>query len=184
MSEEFDELLRNDTWDLVPKSNQNLVGCKWVFCIKRNPDGTIAKYKACLVARGFHPCPRLDDVDTFSPITKSTTIRVVFCLALSQGWPFRQLDINNALLHGTLHNNVYMVQPPTFIHSSLPHHVCKLRKALYGLKQAPRAWCQELKGYLFQSGFTNSVSNASLFIYTKGDTISYFLVYVDNIINW
>lgn len=83
MSEEFDALMRNDTWDLVPKTHQNMVGCRWVFRIKRNPDGTVAKCKARLIAKGYHQHSCLDYKKTFSPISKLTTIRLVLSLALA-----------------------------------------------------------------------------------------------------
>ena len=90
MSEEFDALIRNGTWVLVPPhSSQNLVGCKWVFRIKRNPNGSIHRYKARLVAKGFHQSPGIDFHDTFSPVVKPTSVRLVLCLALSRGWPLR-----------------------------------------------------------------------------------------------
>ncbi|KAJ7942740.1 Retrovirus-related Pol polyprotein from transposon TNT 1-94 [Quillaja saponaria] len=138
--------------------------------------------KARLVAKGFHQWPSLDFAKTFSPVMKPTTIRVFLCLTLSKGWPLRQLDINNAFLHDTVNDNVYMVQPPGFVNSTLLHYECKLCKAIYGLKKASHGWYQELKGYLLQFGFINSVENASLFLYSKGTIIGYFLVYVDDII--
>ena len=91
------------------------------------------------------------------------------------------MDVNNAFLHGTLSEEVYMSQPPGFIHQNFSHHVCKLHKSLYGLKQAPRAWYNELKSFVVAYGFSNSKSDPSLFIYNKDNVISYFLVYVDDI---
>lgn len=107
-----------------------------MFRLKRNPDGSIARHKARLVAKGFHQRPGLDFHDTFSPVLKPQTIKLVLCLAL---WPLTQMDVNNAFLHGSIQEDAYMSQPAGFIHPSLPHYVCKLHKALYGLKQAPRA---------------------------------------------
>ncbi|KAK0597790.1 hypothetical protein LWI29_028612 [Acer saccharum] len=146
MSEEFDALIRNDTWDLVPSHpSQNTVGCKWVFRIKRSRDGSISKYKARLVAKGFHQRPGVDYTDTFSPVVKTTTIRVLLSIAVSRGWSLRQLDVNNAFLQGHLDESVFMAQPPGFVDPAVPLHVCHLKKAIYGLKQAPRAWYNELR---------------------------------------
>ncbi|PKI44367.1 hypothetical protein CRG98_035241, partial [Punica granatum] len=183
MSEEFNALVKNHTWDLVPASKrQNIIGCKWVFRIKRNADGSINRYKARLVAKGFHQRPGLDYTETFSPVIKPTTIRVVLSLAVSSGWPIRQLDVSNAFLHGSIDEEVYMVQPPGFVDSNHPTHVCRLRKALYGLKQAPRAWYRALKNFLMDYGFMTSKSDASLFVFTSGNTWIYFLVYVDDLL--
>ncbi|GJX90447.1 retrovirus-related pol polyprotein from transposon TNT 1-94 [Tanacetum coccineum] len=92
------------------------------------------------------------------------------------------MDVNNAFFHGTLHEDVYMVQPPGYVHQQYPNHICKLRKALYGLKQAPRAWYTELKTFLLDFGFQKSLADASLFIYNRHGITAYFLVYVDDIV--
>ncbi|WKA01579.1 hypothetical protein VitviT2T_019853 [Vitis vinifera] len=183
MDDELAALARNCTWVLVPPpSNHNIVGCKWVFRIKRNPDGSISRYKARLVAKGFHQRPGVDYHDTFSPVVKPTTIRVVLSIALSNGWPISQLDVNNAFLHGTLTEDVYMAQPPGYVDQANPTHVCRLQKALYGLKQAPRAWYMELRTFLLTFGFINSKSDTSLFIYQCRSATIYFLVYVDDLL--
>ena len=183
MTEEFNALVRNGTWVLVPRTgNQNIVGCKWVFRTKRLSDGSVDRYKARLVAKGFHQRPGVDYTETFSPVIKPTTIRLVLSLATSRGWPLRQVDVNNAFLQGRLYDEVYMIQPPGFVDSTKPDHVCRLHKALYGLKQAPRAWYHELKQFLIQLGFTNSKADTSLFVLHKHTYTLYILVYVDDII--
>jgi hypothetical protein len=183
MTKEFDALIQQGTWELVPKPQAtNLIGCKWVYRIKRKSNGDIDRYKARLVAKGFHQRPGLDYTQTFSPVVKPTTIRLVLSLALQHNWPLRQLDVNNAFLHGSLSEEVYMQQPPGFIHPEKPHHVCRLRKSIYGLKQAPRAWFQTLQKFLSDYGFVNSTSDSSLFILRTTETVLYILVYVDDII--
>lgn len=183
MADEINALLKNNTWTLVPASpSQNTVGCKWVFRVKHNPDGTVERHKARLVAKGFHQQQGIDYEETFSPVIKPATIRVVLCLAVSRGWPLRQLDVKNAFLHGFLKQDVYMTQPPGFIDPSRPSHVCKLTKALYGLKQAPRAWFHRMTSFLLSVGFVQSLADPSLFIFRHGEHTIYFLLYVDDIV--
>ncbi|GKU95397.1 hypothetical protein SLEP1_g8760 [Rubroshorea leprosula] len=123
MSDEFNALVRQGTWELVPSNNhQNVIGCKWVFRIKRNNEGRVESYKARLVAKGFHQRPGSDYFHTFSPVIKPITIRIVLSLALNQNWPIRQLDVNNAFLHGKLEEELFMAQPPGFVDASLPQH--------------------------------------------------------------
>lgn len=114
-----------------------------VFCIKRNPNGSVEGYKARLVAKSFYQHPGLDYSETFSPVIKPSTICVVLCIALAYNEPLKQFIVNNAFLNGTLHEEVFMSQPPSFVDTNTPNYVCRLKKALYGLKQAPRAWYHE-----------------------------------------
>ena len=91
------------------------------------------------MAKGFHQQLGVDYGDTFSLVVKPTTIRIVLSLVVSSNWCIKQLDVQNAFLYGTLQEDIYMVQPPGFVHPSKLDHVCHLQKALYGLKQAPQA---------------------------------------------
>ncbi|GLT82335.1 hypothetical protein SLE2022_007220 [Rubroshorea leprosula] len=155
MSEEFSALVRQGTWELVPPSpDHHLIGCKWVFRLKRAKDGSIERYKARLVAKGFHQRPRFDFSNTFSPVVKPTTIRTVLSIAVGRGWIIHQLDVNNAFLHGHLEEQLVMQQPAGFVDPRFPDYVCQLRKSIYGLKQAPRAWFIELKNFVLSQGFS------------------------------
>ncbi|RVW15239.1 Retrovirus-related Pol polyprotein from transposon RE1 [Vitis vinifera] len=183
MTDEYLALLRNNTWDLVPlPTDRKLIGCKWVFKVKENPDGTINKYKACLVAKGFHQIVGFDFNETFSPVVKPTTIRIVLTIALNLQWKVRQLDVNNAFLNGDLHEDIFMHQPQGFIDPINPNYVCKLNKSLYGLKQAPRAWFEKLHQALGILGFSSTKSDQSLFINITPTHSTYILVYVDDIL--
>ena len=183
MEVEFQALAKNKTWHLVPrKTGQNVIDCKWVFKIKRKADGSIDRYKARLVAKGFKQRYGIDYEDTFSPVVKIATVRLVLSIAVSRGWCLRQLDVQNAFLHGVLEEEVYMKQPPGFEDTKTPGYICKLDKAIYGLKQAPRAWYSRLSSKLITLGFVPSKSDMSLFIYHRGGTTIYMLIYVDDII--
>ncbi|KAG8480777.1 hypothetical protein CXB51_025440 [Gossypium anomalum] len=169
VNDELQALIRNRTWDLVSVPvNQSLVGCKWLFKIKRNSDGSVARNKVHLVAQGFSQAPGLDYHETFSPVVKINTV-----------------DVNNAFLNGDLVEDIYMKQPLGF--EVVDEHgqslACRLNKAIYGLKQAPRAWFEKLRNFLVhQLHFTPSRADASIF-YKHTDARSvYFLVYVDDII--
>ena len=112
MDEEYSALMRNKTWHLVSeKRGKNIIDCKWVYRIKRKADGTIDRYKARLVAKGSKQRYGLDYEDTFSPVVKAASIRLVLAISMSRGWSLRQLDVQNAFLHGVLEEEVYMRQP-------------------------------------------------------------------------
>ena len=183
MEAEFEALQANKTWILVPRPpGTNIVGSKWIFKTKFRPDGSVDKYKARLVARGFTRQYGIDYHDTFSPVVKPVTVHLVLSLAVSRGWCLRQIDVSNAFLHGFLSEEVYMQQPPGFEDSRYPRHVCKLQRAFYGLKQSPRAWYARLSDKLHQLGFVASKADTSLFIFDHHGVIIYMLVYVDDIV--
>lgn len=166
MEEEIAALEKNRTWTLTPAtSTMNVVGNRWVFKIKKNPDGSTNRYKARLVTKGFHQNPGVDFKETFSPVINPCTIRLVLAIAVSRNWPISQVDINNAFLNGTLTETIFMTQPEGFVNSFVPTHVCHLHKSLYGLKQAPRAWYDKLKVTLCSWGFKRSQLDTSLFIF-------------------
>jgi hypothetical protein len=183
MQDEYDALIRQGTWSLVPPlATHNIVGCKWVYKLKTHNDGYIARYKARLVAKGFHQQQRVDYDETFSPVIKLPTVRMILSLAVSLNWPLRQFDVSNAFLHGILKEEVYMTQPQGYVNPNQPHHVCKLHKLIYGLKQASSAWFERFTGQLLQCGFTASTADSSLFIYRSKTVVAYLLLYVDDIV--
>ncbi|PKU73341.1 Retrovirus-related Pol polyprotein from transposon TNT 1-94 [Dendrobium catenatum] len=183
MQAEYDALHRQSTWTLVPPpTNKPVLGCKWAFKTKLLPNGQIDRYKARLVALGYDQKQGINYTETFSPVAKMRTIRLMLTVSLIRQWPMFQLDISNAFLHGDLPDDIYMRQPPGFVDSSQPHAVCKLQKSLYGLKQAPRQWFQKLTSFLQQYGFGFSRSDPSLLLFHKNNIYIYVLIYVDDLL--
>ena len=156
MEEEMVALDRNQTWELVLKPKDvKPISCKWVYKTKRRTNGSIERHKARLVARGFSQQYGLDYDETFSPVAKLTTVRVLLALAASKNWNLWQMDVKNAFLHGELDWEIYMDQLMGFHSQDHPEYVCKLRKTLYGLKQASRAWYGKIVEFLIQWLFGN-----------------------------
>lgn len=154
MQDEFDALVKNNTWTLVPMSHDiNVVGNKWVFRTKFHADGSLQKYKAKLVAKSFQQTPGLDYFETFTLVIKPSTIRIILTLVVTNSWDIQQVDVNNAFLNYTLSEEVYMKQPMGLEDSSNTSYVCKLNKALYGLKQASSASFEKLKTAFFSKRF-------------------------------
>lgn len=153
MQLETDALEKNETWTLTELPPDKVaIGNKWVFKVKRKPYGSIDRYKARLVAKGFHQVKGIDYTESFSPVAKLVTVRVLLTVATARNWPIHQIDTNNAFLHGFIGEEVYMV-PPQGYSKAKSDQVCKLRKSLYGLKQAGRQWNMELCCKLQDFGF-------------------------------
>ncbi|KAK4360427.1 hypothetical protein RND71_019379 [Anisodus tanguticus] len=183
MTDEYNALIDNKTWELVPRPyGINVIRSMWIFAHKENSDGSFARHKTRFVGDSKTQQVGIDCGETFSPVVKPATIRTVLSLALSKTWPIHQLDVKNALLHGDLKETVYMHQPLCFRDPNHPHHVCLLKKSLYGLKQSPRARYTRFADFVSTIGFTHSRSDNSLFIYLRGSTLAYILLYVDDII--
>ncbi|GJY63626.1 ribonuclease H-like domain-containing protein [Tanacetum coccineum] len=183
MYDKYNALIKNGTWLLVLRpAGVNMVRSMWLFKHKFHADGTLSRYKARLVANGSSQQLGVDLDETFSPVVKQATIRTVISLAVSLQWPIHQLDVKNAFLNGDLSETVYMHQPPGFVNSRYPHHVCLLQRSLYGFKQAPRAWFQRFASYATQAGFYHSHCDSSLFICRQGSQVAYLLIYMDDII--
>lgn len=183
MIEEMNALEDNGTWTLVDlPAGKRAIGCKWVFTVKVNPDGSVARLKARLVAKGYAQTYGVDYSDTFSPVAKLTSVRLFISMAATHNWPLYQLDIKNAFLHGDLHEEVYLEQPPGFVAQGEYGKVCRLHKSLYGLKQSPRAWFGKFSQAIEKFGMLKCKSDHSVFYKQSAAGVILLVVYVDDIV--
>jgi len=156
--EELQAMELNKTWSVESlPPDKNVVGCKWVFTIKYNPDGTVERYKARLVAQGFTQQEGIDFLDTFSPVAKLTSAKMMLGLAAITGWTLTQMDVSDAFLHGDLDEEIFMSLPQGYTPPAgtilPPNPVCRLLKSIYGLKQASRQWYKRLSSVLLGANF-------------------------------
>jgi hypothetical protein len=141
MQQEYNSIVKNNTWDLVKLPEGKIpFTTKWVFKIKQAEGDQKERFKACLVAHGCEQRKGIDFEETFAPIIKWVTIRVVEALAAQRKWIICHLDVKTTFLNGELIEEVCMQQPFGFVVPSKEKLVCKLQKTIYGLKQAPCAW--------------------------------------------
>ena len=140
MQEEYSSIMKNDVWEVVPSpEGKFVVTSKWLYQVKHATDGSIEKFKARFVARGFSQVGGVDYEETFAPLARYTSIRSIISIAAEMGWKIHQMDVKTAFLNGFIQEEVYIEQPQGFKVHGKESHVCRLKKALYGLKQAPRA---------------------------------------------
>ncbi|GJV17454.1 putative ribonuclease H-like domain-containing protein [Tanacetum coccineum] len=183
MEEEIKALIKNNTWEKhVLPLGKKTVGCRWVFTIKYKPDGTIERYKARLVAKGHTQTYGIDYSETFSPVAKINTIRVLISIAANKGWPLHQFDVKNDFLHRELKEEIYMEAPRGFTDSFGEREACLLKKSLYRLKQSPRAWFERFILAIKYYGFKQSNSDHTLFLKQRGNLITGLIIYVDDMI--
>jgi hypothetical protein len=183
MDAEMASIKAHQTWKLTElPSGVKAIGCRWLFKIKKNPDGSVDRYKARLCAKGFTQKFGVDFNETFAPVAKSTSIRTMLAIGAELDLEIQQFDVDTAFLYGEMDNPVYMVQPSGYEDPEHPEWVCLLLKSLYGTKQAARQWNEALDNHMQDQGF--EVSSADPCIYYKISSSEYTViaVYVDDII--
>jgi hypothetical protein len=183
ITEEYESLVARKTWQLVPRpAGRKLVDSKWVFKVKRDSDGRIARYKARLVARGFTQEHGVDYNETFAPTVRVMSLRVLMALAAYYDWEAEQLDVVTAFLEADIEEEIYMRQPEGFreVNDQGDELVCKLLRALYGLKQAPRNWNKTITTWLLGYGFIQSNVDPGIYTYIRGSLCYILALYVDD----
>lgn len=183
MKHEFNALIRNKTWSLVDlPENRVAIGSKWVYNVKRNADGSIQKFKSRLVAKGCAQKFGINYNETFSPVVRYETIRMIVALAAEHNLYLHQMDVSSAYLNSDLKETVYMKQPEQFVSQEFPNKVCKLNKAIYGLKQSGREWNEKIDKVLKEMGFTPCASEPCVYTRNYGGNFNIIAVYVDDLL--
>jgi Reverse transcriptase (RNA-dependent DNA polymerase) len=182
MDRKISSLEQARTWSMVPcPTGKNVVGCKWVFRLKRKADGSIDKYKACLVARGFTQIYGINYYNTYSPVTRLTSFCLILAIAACNNWEVEAFNFNSAYLNGKLNVNeeIYM-QELLGYETETGDKVKRLLKALYRLKQASCKWYDLLYGVLMDLGFHVARVDPGVFITQIGDSVLLLVVLIDN----
>jgi transposase InsO family protein len=181
MLDEFNWHLENGTWTLVElPDGKHAIGSGWVYRTKHLADGSVERYKARVVAKGFSQRPGQDFFETYASTMRSATIRIVLALAAIEDMEVHSIDISYAFTNSDIDVEIYMEQPQGFKQGG-KKYVCRLNKALYGLKQAPRLWSETLAKVLLELGFKRTYSDASLYIYERDNIKVIVPVFVDDI---
>ncbi|GJY10529.1 retrovirus-related pol polyprotein from transposon TNT 1-94 [Tanacetum coccineum] len=183
MQEELNQFIANDIWELVPQPrNMTIIGTKWVFRNKLDENGIVSRNKARLVAQGYNQQEGIDYDETYAPVARLESIRILLAYACALDFKLFQMDVKSAFLNGFINEEVYVAQPSGFIDFEKPDHVYKLKKALYGLKQAPKAWYDRLKAFLIKHEYKMGMVDNTLFTKKKSSNLIIVQIYVDDII--
>ncbi|GJS12817.1 retrovirus-related pol polyprotein from transposon TNT 1-94 [Tanacetum coccineum] len=159
-----------------------IIGTKWVFRNKLDENGVVSRNKARLVAQGYNQQEGIDYDETYAPVARLESIRILLAYACALDFKLFQMDVKSAFLNGFINEEVYVAQPPGFIDFEKPDHVYKLKKALYGLKQAPKAWYDRLKAFLIKHEYKMGMVDNTLFTKKKSSNLIIVQIYVDDII--
>ena len=182
IEEELDAHQQNNTWTIISRPNDcKPIDTKWVFKLQTNKDGHGKRFKARLCARGFKQVYGIDYKETFSPVVRYDSIRVLLALAASNDLEMKQFDVKTAFLYGDLRENIYVTLPEGVVSASdVVNPVCKLNKALYGLKQASRCWSKTFNDFMTKFGFCSCESDSSIFCGKVNNVNVIIAIFVDD----
>ena len=181
--DEIESIVKNKTWTLVDlPPNRKPIGCRWIFKIKHNASGNVERYKARLVAKGYSQTHGIDYDETFAPVVKFSSIRILLAIAARHNLEIQQMDVKTAYLNRELEEDIDMRQPEGFIKVGEEHKVCKLQRSLYGLKQAGRSWYKKIDAYLEELGLKRSNLDNCVYHQKKGKDMLFIALYVDDLL--
>lgn len=181
IKEEVKSLMENETWKIVkPPKGAKLLTSRWIFKKKSDEDGNLTKYKARLVAKGYMQKKGIDYGETYAPVARMPTIRLLLAIGIQNDFLIEHMDVKTAFLYGHLKEEVYMKCPQGI---KIPEgHVLKLRKSLYGLRQSPRCWNERFHNFITKLGFERSQSDYCLYSCIKSEYVIYLVIYVDDLL--
>jgi hypothetical protein len=185
MKSEYDSLMENGTWKLVPRpKDRYVVGSRWVYVIKKDENGRPIKYKARFVAKGFSQVYGKDYLELFSPVSTPTSIRTLFCISAYLKWKVHCMDVNNAFLNAPVMEELYVEQPEGYTVKGPNGEdlVCKVVKSLYGLKQSPRNWNGLIDEWMKEFGLNVSDVDPCLYVQGKGEDALVVMLWVDDLL--
>jgi hypothetical protein len=183
MVEEYDSIVKKSAWEIVPRPiDKSMVGLTWIYKVKQVVDGSVEKYKARFVARGFSQIRGIDCDESFAPVARYSSIRSILALSTQMGWRIHEMDVKNAFLNGIIEEEVYIEQPKGFETFDRESHVCIIKRSLYGLKQAPCAWYTRIDSYFTGLGFTKSEADENLYQIVVEGKILIIVLYVDDLV--
>ncbi len=171
----------NETWTLTTlPPGRSSIKCRWIFKLKRRIDGSVERYRARLVAKGFTQRPSIDYDETYSPVVKHDSLRAFLAIAATEDLELLQIDVTTAFLHGELEEELYLQQPEGFTVTGKESSVYRLHKSLYGLKQASRTWNQKFDDFLTRFGLTASLADPCVYYLREGCNITMVAIWVDD----
>ena len=181
MDEEMQALTTKKTWILAPlPPGRKSIKCMFVYKCKPGYEGVAPRRKVRFVAKGYSQLHGIDYTETFAPVVKMETFRLVVAFAAKQRLEISSLDVWVAFLNGDLQEEIYMDQPQGYIDHEKPDYKCLLKKCIYGLKQAPRAWHEKFTPTLLEFGLTQSQSDPCLFVRRQQGELLIVIIYVDD----
>ncbi|GKE22258.1 retrovirus-related pol polyprotein from transposon TNT 1-94 [Tanacetum coccineum] len=183
MQDELNQFIANDVWDLVPLPKEHtIIGTKWVYRNKLDENGIVSRNKARLVAQGYNQQEDIDYDETYAPVARLESIRMLLAITCANDFKLYQMDVKSAFLNGFINEEVYVAQPPGFIDFEKPNYVYKPKKALYDLKQAPKAWYDRLKAFLLKHEYSIGMVDNTLFTKKFKSHLIIVQIYIDDII--
>ena len=182
MKDEMKSITDQNTWELKPlPDGKKAIGSRWLFKIKRDSEGNIARFKARFCAKGFTQVAGIDFNETYAPVAKMNSIRTILSIVTTEDLELQQADVDTAFLYGIMDMDVYVAQPTGFIEPGKATWVCHLLKSLYGTKQAARQWYKKVNDTMTKNGFVECKSDSCVYTRIGKHEFSIVALYVDDV---